>query len=567
MKALILAAGYGSRLLPHTKFLPKPLFTLAEKPLLGIAVEKLAHAGCTQIFINTHHLAEQIQNYIDHANFPVDVTILNEPEILGTGGAIASMADFMEDGKEEDFWVVNADVVSDICFSEVQKAHKASKAIATLVLHDFPEFNKVMVDEKSRILNFTGVSSPSGKTNAIQPLAFTGIQILSSSILSHFPRDNFCSSIDIFTQLCPSGAIQGFIADHPYWKDIGTIDSYRETAREWLGCKVLGVDQDQIKTIQVKPICGDGSDRTWFRTTIPNFPEKSSVIMGDHGICLAPESEKAQLNAFVNIGNHLYQKNIPVPKILAHDEVAGIVATQDLGDCHLAHAVETASNEEEIRKIYEQVIEKAIGFSQKGIQDFQPQWAYQTKSYSKEMILETECRYFMESFVNGYLGKKEDFQSLYQEFSHIADQALAFAFHGLMHRDLQSRNIMIHEGQIFFIDFQSARPGPFQYDLASLLIDPYVKLSQPMQQHLLKYAMNCLGMEGHEEKKKFCHSYQYCALCRNLQFSGAFSFLSRVKNKKQFESYIPFAVHSLKHLVAELEDNSIQKLQTLINSL
>ncbi len=561
MKALILAAGYGSRLMPHTKFLPKPLFTLAGKPLLAIAVEKLVRAGCSHIFINTHHLAGQVSTYINKTNFSVPVTLVHEPDILGTGGAIASMVSVIKEKKEENFWVVNADVVSDICLSDVKIAHENSCALATLVLHDFPVHNKVVVDQQNRIINFTGTARP-----ACQTLAFTGIQILSSRILEHFPQGKPCSSIDIFADLCSSGQIQAYVADHPYWRDTGTIETYRDTARQWLACKALGLDVEDMAAVQVEPICGDGSDRTWFRA-YSHHPETSSVIIGDHGICVGRKSEKAQLKAFVHIGRHLHTKGIPVPDILAWDEVPGMVAAQDLGNCHLLHAAARTSSKDALEKLYEQVIDQAVDFSQKGMENFDPDWTYQTRSYSKEMILEYECRYFMEAFVNGYLGKKIDFHSLEQEFSHIADQALAFGFQGLIHRDLQSKNVMIHYGQVFFIDFQSARPGPFQYDLASLLIDPYVGLCPKMQQRLAEYAVNRLGIASSHEKTEFFHSYTYCALCRNLQFLGAFAFLSQGKGKKQFESYIPSGVHSLKYLVGQLEDASIPTLKTLVDSL
>ena len=82
------------------------------------------------------------------------------------------------------------------------------------------------------------------------------------------------------------------------------------------------------------------------------------------------------------------------------------------------------------------------------------------------MILDLECRYFMQAFVNEYLGRKEQFENFVRQFSHIADNALIHAMNGLMHRDCQSKNIMIHDGYPWFIDFQSARPGPIQYDLA-----------------------------------------------------------------------------------------------------
>ena len=87
MKALILAAGHGTRLLPFTENLPKPLFPITGRPLLGITIEHLLTAGCTSIIINTHHLHDQIDAFIAAQNYPVPVDTRYEPLILGTGGA------------------------------------------------------------------------------------------------------------------------------------------------------------------------------------------------------------------------------------------------------------------------------------------------------------------------------------------------------------------------------------------------------------------------------------------------------------------------------------------------
>jgi len=131
---------------------------------------------------------------------------------------------------------------------------------------------------------------------------------------------------------------------------------------------------------------------------------------------------------------------------------------------------------------------------------------------------------------------------------------------------MQSRNIMINNDNIYFIDFQSARSGPLQYDLASLLIDPYVILNEQIRNELLHYTMKKLKLNK-TETQNFLKCYQYCCLTRNLQFLGAFSFLSKIKKKKGFEQYIPDAVKSLKKIITDLDTDKIQKLSKLVQSL
>ena len=171
----------------------------------------------------------------------------------------------------------------------------------------------------------------------------------------------------------------------------------------------------------------------------------------------------------------------------------------------------------------------------------------------------------MTEFIQGYLGRKVKFESYAHEFEILADNALEHSVEGLMHRDMQSKNIMIQRDKIYFIDFQSARKGPLQYDLASLLIDPYVQLSEPVQQALVSHALSRLKITSAPEQNKFKRSYHYCCLTRNLQFLGAFAFLSRRKGKKSFEAYIPQAVRSLKSNLERQE--SLPTLKKLVNTL
>ncbi|MCK5097457.1 MAG: phosphotransferase, partial [Desulfobacteraceae bacterium] len=275
---------------------------------------------------------------------------------------------------------------------------------------------------------------------------------------------------------------------------------------------------------------------------------------------------RLQVNAFINIGNHLFSKHIPVPRILNHDVLSGMVIVDDLEDVHLETLIKQEHNTEYIVKIYKTIIDHLIDFSIKGLQGFNKKWTCQTETYSKELIIEKECKYFMEAFIQGYLSIDAGFHEFSKEFNHIAHHALKHGFIGLMHRDMQSRNIMINNGQPFFIDFQSARTGPLQYDLASLLIDPYVNLKNEIKKDLLQYTTEKLGLSP-EQTKKFLECYHYCCLTRNLQILGAFSFLSRVKKKKEFEQHIPFAVKSLNEIIKGLNTDKLPRLLKLVQEI
>ena len=567
MKALILAAGLGTRLLPYTNSIPKPLFTLNQRPLLDLAIEQLIACGCDKIFINTHHCHEQIEAFVRQHRFKNRLQTLYEPKILDTGGAIANTRQFMD---KEPFFVINADIICNIDLKQVYESHLASyrdsKALATLVLHDCPEFNKIRVDGQGFIENF---NAPIGKG-----LAFTGVQVLSPDIYAHMPMADMpmadmsgvwdpmvFSSIDVYKNLCPTKRIKAHVTDPIYWRDIGTIPAYTQTSQQCLTGQLFGLPTNRLHEILITPIAGDGSDRNWYRAS----HGKRSLVLSDHGICLAQSENHSQLQAFVSIGAHLVSQKIAVPKVLGHDVLSGQVALQDLGDVHLASVVHQTQNPATLMGLYKKVIDRLIEFSQTGLQNFDTRWTCQTTAYSKELILEKECAYFMTAFIQGFLGREDTFESYAHEFDTIADNALEHCVDGLMHRDMQSKNIMIHHDKIYFIDFQSARKGPLQYDLASLLIDPYVKLPEGIQEELVSYAMSRLKIASTIDQSRFKKCYHYCCLTRNLQFLGAFAFLSRIKGKKRFKSYIPQAVRSLKFNIQRLA--SVPTLKKLVNTL
>ncbi|MBU8849660.1 MAG: phosphotransferase [Desulfobacterales bacterium] len=550
MKALILAAGFGTRLLPYTKKIPKPLFTVLSIPVLEHVLKKLVDNECEQILINTHHLYMQIEAFIAKKKYNINIQTIYEPVILDTGGAIANAKPFLKDSS---FFVINSDVISNINLKKVYNFHKKSNCLATLVLHDHDKFNKVKIDDQRYIQNFDS------KTNG---LAFTGIQVLSPQIYEFFPDKKIFSSIEVYQSLCSKKQVQAFVEKDIFWSDIGTPDSYSMTSLIELAASEFGIKHDRIKNIRVDKLAGDGSDRNWYRTTYKTW----SFIVSDHGICMPKSDRRLQLNSFVHIGNHLFSKGILVPRILNHDALSGMVILEDLGDIHLETQVKQKNNNEFTIKIYKKVIDRLIDFSIKGFTDFKKEWTCQTQTYSKELIIEKECRYFMEAFIRDYLKLDVGFDKFSNDFDHIADHALKYGLIGLMHRDMQSRNIMIQNSRIYFIDFQSARSGPLQYDLASLLIDPYVNLKDQTRNDLLQYAVGKLKLNG-IESQNFLKCYQYCCLTRNLQFLGAFSFLSQIKKKKSFKRYIPESVKSLKRIIADLNTDKLPELSKLVQAI
>lgn len=560
MKALILAAGYGTRLAPHTHFLPKPLFPVAGKPVLGRLIATLKHAGCHGIAVNTHHLADQISDYLSRNDFGLPVVVSHETEIMGTGGAIRRLVDYWD---SEPFIVINADIVTDIDLARAYRDHRRRAAPVTLVMHDREPFNQVWVDSSNKVIGFDRfrVLPDTGRHRKI---AFTGIHVVDAGIVRWIPPDEFCDIISVYQRILDEGGIiHAHVATDHYWQDMGSPHHYRDVVVDVMAPKAFrsAFPGRTPAAIQRLPLSGDGSDRDWYRLT----DGRHSLVLVDHGITTSlPGSE---VNAFVAIGNHLYECGIPVPRIQAHDRFSGLVFLDDLGDCHLQQIVYRADSDTWIEKRYRSVIDTMLDLTVHAADGFDPAWTCQSPCYDVPLILDKECRYFVDAFLNGYLEMAVDYAALAAEFERLAHCALDSGVTGLIHRDFQSRNIMVHDHRIYLIDFQGARRGPVQYDLAALLIDPYVRLNPDLQRRLLIYAAGQAARRLHCTPDRFVRGFRYCSVTRNLQILGAFGFLSRIKKKKAFERWIPTAASMLANHLRQAGGQQFPQLSTIAESI
>lgn len=203
MKALILAAGLGTRLRPLTDKTPKPLLMIGGKPLLTYHLESLAQAGCTEALINSHYLAEQINNFVANYSGPIKITVSYEQELLGSAGTLSANRDFF--ANQEDFLVVYGDNLTNIDYNKLWCYHKAQATIATLAcyLESNPaEKGVVTYDLNNRLLSFIekpGPGTPASYVNG-------GIYVFSQRIFDYLSKD-YSESYDISRHLFSSQLI------------------------------------------------------------------------------------------------------------------------------------------------------------------------------------------------------------------------------------------------------------------------------------------------------------------------------------------------------------------------
>lgn len=226
MQAMLLAAGFGTRLRPYTLLRPKPLFPVLTLPLLHLLLNKLGEADCRQVVVNSHHLAEQIQAAVAHRP---EVILQYEPKILGTGGSLRKALELFTD---EPVLVMNGDIYHHIDLRRLLELHAASTSAVTMAMHDHDRFNTVQV-QGGRVCGFAA-GAASAENNL---LAFTGIHVLNREVIEQIPAGCFFHIIDLYEQLAQAGKIACVRVDGCFWQDIGTPTDYLDLHRRLLSKK------------------------------------------------------------------------------------------------------------------------------------------------------------------------------------------------------------------------------------------------------------------------------------------------------------------------------------------
>ena len=241
MKAMILAAGFGTRLRPLTNKVPKPMVPILNRPILEHTIHLLRTHGICDIVVNLHHLPAMITDFFsDGKEFGVNLHWSHEPEILGTAGGIKQAQQWL-DG--ESFLVINSDVVVEIDLSKVLAFHKAKGSALTLVVRegDSPEqCDPIEVDENDRIVHIVGASSMNMPDDTTRVL-FTGIQVMEPEIFDRIPENKFYgTTTDVFPGMLADELPMFVTWHHGYWKDIGTIQSYLDVHQDLLDGRMEG---------------------------------------------------------------------------------------------------------------------------------------------------------------------------------------------------------------------------------------------------------------------------------------------------------------------------------------
>ena len=240
MKAMVLAAGLGTRLRPLTDDRPKALVEVAGKTMLEIALERLRSFQIRDMVVNAHHFAGQLAAYLEsNQNFGMHIEISYEEVLLDTGGGLKKAAPFFladAAGPDQPFILHNVDVISTIDLRRMVQAHQASGALATLAVQNRETSRYLLFDEHRQLCGRR--SSRNANDELIgeartTPLAFCGIHVISPRIFSLMNEQGVFSIIDVYLRLAAAREkIAAFRADDFYWRDLGKPEQVEQAAED-----------------------------------------------------------------------------------------------------------------------------------------------------------------------------------------------------------------------------------------------------------------------------------------------------------------------------------------------
>ncbi len=233
MRAMILAAGLGTRLKPITDSIPKALISIKGQKLLELQIKKLAAAGFNKIVVNVHHHSEMVKDFLEQNTFAgCEIIISDETDkLLDTGGGLKKASWFFSDG--EPFLVHNVDVLSDINLDEFYNYHIKSAAIASLAVQQRPSSRHFLVDEKNQLVGWENEKTGKSKVvierkGKVRKLAFSGIQIIDPKIFRYFPDAAVFSLVDLYLSAAVKEKIYAFNHSKDRWLDLGKMETLSE---------------------------------------------------------------------------------------------------------------------------------------------------------------------------------------------------------------------------------------------------------------------------------------------------------------------------------------------------
>ncbi|MFT5231996.1 MAG: mannose-1-phosphate guanylyltransferase [Candidatus Krumholzibacteriia bacterium] len=544
LRAIILAAGFGTRLTPVTDHIPKPLLPVVGQPLLDQIIDRVFQAGASKIAINSHHLGGMIGTHVAAHSQTEKLEHFPEAEILGTGGALANAREFLGDSRR--FMVHNGDVISDMDLAALLADHNRSGALVTMALVPWPAVNTVLLGVDGAVRHIAGLSEAPEPKEGDRKLTYTGVAVFEASFLENIEAGESSLITPIVEILKESpGLVRGFAPPSLAWDDLGTLS-------RWL--RATEVDANTVDGFGLSRITGHGSDRKFWRLSQGDW---SAVAMMS-----PPEDE--EYRRFVTIGSFLHSQELGAAEFLSRADEARTVLMADLGPESLYALTKNESLPvDSLTKKYEAVVDHLLVLQAATESAAELCPSALDRVFGRDQLL-FESSYFEKQFLQGHLGLEPELTApLAPEFNELA-KAVDKMPKVLMHRDFQSQNIHLQGDKVRLVDYQGMRRGPFAYDLASLVWDPYVDLPETLRQALVQRfaSQTPLVKSDHVAQMSILAGLQ-----RLMQALGAYSYLGHVKGRTKFLDHIPSGLNNLQQLLGQTTSIQLPRLTELVSKL
>ncbi len=292
--------------------------------------------------------------------------------------------------------------------------------------------------------------------------------------------------------------------------------------------------------IEISSLPESGSYRKYFR-----------IIDGSKSVIGAYNADAEENEAFIGFSNHFIFKGLPVPEIFGYIPEKSVYFLRDLGDTNMFTWLQkkyfTGGFDKEVEEIYRKVLDNLVLFQIKGIDGLDLDLCYPHKSFDRQSMM-WDMNYFKYMLLK-LLAVPFNEKRLEHDFDHLADFLLLAGQDYFLYRDFQSANVMIINGEPWFIDYQGGRKGAPQYDVASLLYDAKAHVPADARQRLLEYYMNNFCEVSGESRQKFTGYFTGFSMIRLMQALGAFGFRGLYEKKPTFTGSIVPAVRLLIELI------------------
>ncbi len=578
--AFILGAGLGTRLRPLTARCPKPLLDIGGRPLITYIMDNLVAIGVDRLIVNTHRCSEvYTQKFPDHQWRGVPIIFSHEPILLDTGGGLKNIEGFLEE--DEAIICCNGKLITDLPLIKLIERHEQTRPEATLVLRSQGFPLNVDLDENGHVCDIRHILGKPG----VRSYLFASIYAVEKSFLRHLQPGRIESVVDAFVRRIREepGSIRGIVLDEGSWEDVSNIEVYkRVTSRfaaqssgssacgsavplhqaagnsaaptqlnrtvtktelelEMLGFAREALGLSEFVVMNLVPFQGGGSDRCYFRLS---WASHGSAILVHY------DPRRVENAYFADIAAFLNEIEVAVPRVIRHDPNRCLVLTEDLGDTDLWSLREAPW--ETRGEMYRQTLDVVHRLHSFPEESFPSDQLRLMESFGPDLY-QWEREYFKNNFVRSVCGivPDPDFeQALEAELSALAAR-LDAAGRCLVHRDLQSRNVMIYAGRPFLIDFQGMRFGSPFYDLGSLLCDPYVRFCDEEREELLAHSFRLSGRC--HDRGIFLSAFWEASVQRLMQALGAYGFLSCRKGITAYFGHIPAGLDNLQRATERVE--------------